>query len=246
MPRGRTLVPMMRFVNWRESSWDLNNFARMNYVLTYSLFIVEMLSGRLPRVESTLHPVDLRCEYLKSPLGIDRTSPRLSWKLQAALHGERGLRQTAFQFLVAATVGSLGAGNGDLWDSGRVVSDQSTSVVCAGRPLESRQQCWWKVRIWDQDGQLSEWSEPSMWSMGLLHAPSSDSRPYVCQGSLDSPQGRIDSSWHPQKGSIPLGHRGSAKRYGDAVRANGGDGSSYREWRRPQEKAHLRVTCRRT
>jgi hypothetical protein len=53
------------------------------------------------------------CEYLKSPLGIDRTSPRLSWKLQAALHGERGLRQTAFQFLVAATVDSLGAGNGD-------------------------------------------------------------------------------------------------------------------------------------
>ena len=141
----------------------------MNYILTYSLVIVEMLSGQLPRVESTLRPVDLRCEYLKSPLGIDRTSPRLSWKLQAALHGKRGLRQTSFQILVAATVDSLGAGKGDLWDSGRVVSDESTNVIYAGRPLESRQQCWWKVRIWDQDGQLSEWSEPSMWSMGLLH-----------------------------------------------------------------------------
>jgi alpha-L-rhamnosidase len=117
-----------------------------------------------------LRPVDLRCEYLKNPLGIDRTSPRLSWRLQAAPHAGRGLKQAAFQILVAAREDSLGGENGDLWDSGRVVSDESINVVYAGRPLVSRQSCWWKVRIWDQDGHISAWSEPSVWSMGLLHA----------------------------------------------------------------------------
>ena len=37
-----------------------------------------------------------------------------------------------------------------------------------GEKLKSRQQCWWKVRIWDKDGSLSQWSEPATWSIGLL------------------------------------------------------------------------------
>ena len=50
-----------------------------------SLFIVAFsLFSQSLAAESVFHPVDLRCEYLKNPLGIDRTNPRLSWKLQAA------------------------------------------------------------------------------------------------------------------------------------------------------------------
>ena len=63
--------------------------------------------------DSVLHPVDLRCEYLKNPLGIDRTAPRLSWKLQAAPSAVRGLRQTAFQIQIASTEPALGAGKAD-------------------------------------------------------------------------------------------------------------------------------------
>ncbi len=90
--------------------------------------------------------MDLRCEYLKNPLGIDRTTPRLSWKLQAAPLAGRGLRQTAFQIQVAATEEALGGGKADLWDSGKVKSDRSNLVAYMGKALESRQMCWWKVR----------------------------------------------------------------------------------------------------
>ena len=142
----------------------------MHRILTYSLIVVSIFSAHSLRAVSTMRPVDLRCEYLKNPLGIDRSSPRLSWKLEAAPPAGRGLKQVAFQILVAATEHALRAGNGEIWDSGKVASDQSLNVVYAGKPLESRQRCWWKVRVWDQDGRVSGWSEAAMWSMGLLHA----------------------------------------------------------------------------
>jgi len=126
-----------------------------------------MLSARVSAAESTVRAADLRCEYLRNPLGIDRSFPRLSWKLHAP-PAARGLKQSAYQILVAATEDALRAGRGDLWDSGKVDSDQSINVAYAGKPLVSRQQCWWAVRIWDQAGQASGWSGTAMWSMGLL------------------------------------------------------------------------------
>ena len=56
----------------------------------------------------------------------------------------------------------------DLWDTGKVTSDQSIHVAYAGRPLSSRTRCYWKVRIWDKDGKTTAFSDPAVWEMGLL------------------------------------------------------------------------------
>ncbi|MGO9110817.1 MAG: family 78 glycoside hydrolase catalytic domain [Thermoguttaceae bacterium] len=108
---------------------------------------------------------DLRCEYLKDPKGIDTAAPRLSWVIRSQ---HRGQRQTAYQLLVAASPAALKGDQGDVWDSGKVVSDETAQIVYAGRPLASRQICYWKVRAWDGDGQPSPWSRPARWEMGLL------------------------------------------------------------------------------
>lgn len=110
----------------------------------------------------------LTCEYLVDPVGIDVLHPRLSWLLSASEPERRGLAQTAYQVLVATSEETLARGQGDLWDSGRVESDQSVHVVYAGKPLASRQRCYWKVRVWDNQGHDSGWSEPAFWSMGIL------------------------------------------------------------------------------
>ncbi len=134
------------------------------------LFIfISVFFAPLRAAESVLHPGDLRCEYLKNPLGIDRLHPRLSWQLQANRHAGRNLKQTAFQIQVASSEQALAGGQPDQWDSGRVDSGQNLLVAYAGKPLESRQWCWWRVRTWDQNGAASTWSEPAHWSMGLLH-----------------------------------------------------------------------------
>ena len=72
--------------------------------------------------------------------------------------------------LVASTVELLAQDRGDLWDSGRVASDQTLHVVYAGQPLKSGQQVWWKVRAWDGGGRAAAWSRPATWTMGLLEA----------------------------------------------------------------------------
>jgi alpha-L-rhamnosidase len=115
-----------------------------------------------------LHPTELRCEYRVDPLGIDETKPRLSWLLKSDDPAVRGQAQSAYQVLVGGSREALDADKGELWDSGRVKSDETAHVVYAGKPLASQQPCWWKVRVWNGDGAASPWSEPARWSMGLL------------------------------------------------------------------------------
>ena len=117
------------------------------------------------RGAQALTVTDLRCEYRRDPLGVDILGPRLSWVLHSARRGEI---QTAYQVLVASTAGILAADKGDLWDSGKIISSRNNQVEYAGRPLESRMRCYWKVRSWGADGQPSGWSAPALWSMGLL------------------------------------------------------------------------------
>ena len=122
-----------------------------------------------PASGAAVMPVDLRCESLQNPLGIQPVRPRLSWRLQASDAAARGDSQAAYQILVADSKTRLSSDRGNLWDTGKVASDQSLNVVYAGQPLSSTQACWWKVRVWDQDGNVSAWSAPARWTIGLLH-----------------------------------------------------------------------------
>ena len=114
----------------------------------------------------------LRCEYRENPLGIDVEKPRLSWVIQEGrqIPEVRGQKQTAYQVLVASSEELLKQGQGDLWDSGKVASDQSIQVEYTGKPLESRMEYYWKVRVCDKAGKESDWSKPAYWTMGLLKA----------------------------------------------------------------------------
>ena len=83
---------------------------------------------------SQIRPTGLRCEYRENPLGIDVARPRLSWTLEGSANA-RGLAQSAWQVLVAGDPEKLVQDQGDLWDSGKVISDQQIHIEYAGRPL---------------------------------------------------------------------------------------------------------------
>jgi len=152
-----------------------------------------------------LRPENLRCEYLMNPLGLDAAQPRLSWVINS---NHRGVRQTGYQILVASSAERLAQERGDLWNSGKVVSDQSSQVSYAGQPLRSRQGCWWKVRVWDQQGAATPWSHDGYWEMGLLAAEAWQPAKWLtlAQDTRPSPLSKRDLEQrkdHPKAQSFP-------------------------------------------
>ncbi|MBD5781608.1 family 78 glycoside hydrolase catalytic domain [Pelagicoccus sp. NFK12] len=106
-------------------------------------------------------PYDLRVgDGIVDPLGYHDTRPRFSWKLA----DERfGAAQLAYQVRVVSSTEDA-----TLWDSGKVESGQSVYVQYAGEPFTSREKVYWKVRYWDQEGDVSPWSQWAKIEYGLL------------------------------------------------------------------------------
>ncbi|MDP4269167.1 MAG: family 78 glycoside hydrolase catalytic domain [Bacteroidota bacterium] len=107
---------------------------------------------------------NLRTDTRINPLGLDNIHPSLSWMINGT---GRNIMQTAYQIMVATSPEKLAMGDADLWNSGKVESDQSIYISYNGTALKSGQQCFWKVKVWSNKGE-TKWSSVSKWSMGLL------------------------------------------------------------------------------
>ena len=115
--------------------------------------------------KGVLKAEDLKCEYLTNPV-IDEASPRLSWMVSTDVNNQA---QAAYQILVASSQKQLDNNNADLWNSGKVKSNNFYQIKYLGRPLLPREVCYWKVRAWDKGDNPGQWSEPAKWSMGLMN-----------------------------------------------------------------------------
>lgn len=105
------------------------------------------------------------CEYHVNPIGIDVQKPRFSWQM---LSDATNVMQSAYEIRVASDAGNLRRSKNLLWNSGKVMTDQSTHVAYAGTPLKSLQRAYWQVRVWDNNNKASAWSEPAYFEMGIL------------------------------------------------------------------------------
>ena len=113
-----------------------------------------------------LNPANLKCEYQVNPLGIDILQPRLSWVLES---DKKNQMQSAYRLIVATSKEKLDKNIGDAWDSAKVASDINSNVPYQGNTLKSDTTYYWKIKVWDAAGAESKWSNPAIWSMGLLN-----------------------------------------------------------------------------
>lgn len=107
---------------------------------------------------------DLTCEGLEQPLGIDSAQPNFSWKIKST----QPMEQEAYEIQVAGSESGLLSGKADLWSTGRVESDAQVMIPYEGKPLASRQQCWWRVRVWKSAEEASGWSSPQRFGIGII------------------------------------------------------------------------------
>lgn len=96
-------------------------------------------------------PIDLKCEYLKNPIGIDNPNPRLSWKLS---DNRLGAKQTAYKIIVDSDSLIVLAGKGDVWNTGKVTADSILVTYC-GKKLLPFTKYYWKVIVWDMNNMES-------------------------------------------------------------------------------------------
>lgn len=156
--------------------------------ILYGMFLLFFGLRQIAAAEiasASVEVTNLRCEYLKEPMGLDVANPRLSWQLLATRAGARGVRQTGYQILVASSGDLLQRDRADLWDSGTVASNESVNITYEGKRLNSGAECFWKVRVKDEREHWSAWSRPVQWTMGLMQ-PSGWRGQWI--GSPDAPE----------------------------------------------------------
>ncbi len=139
--------------------------SRLLPIATLCTVVLLALPGAMLPVSGSTVPIGLKTEALVNPVGLDTLGPRFSWRLETS---RSGAAQTAYHIQAASSPEKIN--NPDLWDSGKVLSDQSHLVEYAGGSLRSRQRVWWRVRTWDESGNASPWSETEWFVVGLLGA----------------------------------------------------------------------------
>ena len=178
--------------------------------LTAAIFFVIFLSlfsgcihNEQPRDKQGMFPVQLRCEYRQNPLGIDNQHPRLSWKLALSDTMRHSARQTAYQILVSSDKEKLDNDTGNLWDSGKVPSNQQMLIKYQGKKIGNARRVYWKVRVWDEQGRVSKWSGTAFWETGLLTQKAWDDSYWIGYEELDKARQIVPGIPHTKDKGLP-------------------------------------------
>ncbi|MFM1913190.1 MAG: hypothetical protein RIR51_1028 [Bacteroidota bacterium] len=101
-------------------------------------------------------PFGLTVENIRMPKNamINDSNPEFGWLVPNDIP-----EQKAYQILVSSTIKGIKNYNGDRWDSGMVNSSESADISYSGNDLVPNKEYYWRLRIWDEKGNSSPYSE---------------------------------------------------------------------------------------
>ena len=133
------------------------------YSLLIFILIIAFCSCMTPE-SARLSVKNLKCILNENP-ATREVDAFFSWQITSEL---RNQLQSAYQIEVAINSDNLKTSKNILWNSEKINSDKSALVLADGLKLESAQTYFWKVKVWNQDGKETEWSEPASIKTGLF------------------------------------------------------------------------------
>ncbi|MES1217630.1 MAG: family 78 glycoside hydrolase catalytic domain, partial [Bacteroidota bacterium] len=138
------------------------------FILFLSFNIISVFSNQdCIRAASTLQPVQLTCEYITNPLSIETRKPRFNWLFESK---ERNQVQTAYEIIVSDNATDIQQGKGNLWQPGKIISSQNVQIEYAGNELKSFTRYYWRVKVYDKNGEASAWSVVYFFETAMLQS----------------------------------------------------------------------------
>lgn len=113
---------------------------------------------------SSININETTCNHCPAPQVVNTLNPLFGWQMYSK---KNGAKQTGFQILVSTTIEKISNDEGDIWDTGKIMSDNSQNIPFSGKKLESSKRYYWKVRVWNSNDKVSDWSTIKHWDMGL-------------------------------------------------------------------------------
>jgi alpha-L-rhamnosidase len=130
------------------------------HLLLLNLFLMSALT-----LSAGIKVTSLTTDYKINPIGIDNPVPRLSWIIQS---DEQNTLQVSYEIRAALDPADLAKKNKQVWNSETVASSKSIHIKYQGQAPKSYQRIYWQVRVVDNHGKKSKWSEVAYWEMGIL------------------------------------------------------------------------------
>ncbi|WP_186755128.1 sulfatase-like hydrolase/transferase [Echinicola salinicaeni] len=138
-------------------------------------------------------PSALTVELIRAPeqgVKVLDKQPEFGWKVPELLK-----YQSAYQILVASEKEFIDLNSGDVWNSGQIRSSNSTNVEYEGNSLEIGKTYYWKVRIWDEENRLVDYSKPQKFTVG-------ESNDYMISTENSNEVSRINPELFEKRGNV--------------------------------------------
>jgi alpha-L-rhamnosidase len=142
----------------------MSSIAQQIFYRSIAICLMFVMQQEYSIGQSRCVPVALKCENLINPLGIDATTPRLSWRLQ---DGRAGASQTAWQLFVSTDSLEALKGKGNTWQTSKI-SSSSQTITYKGKTLQPFTRYYWTVKIWDKDARPALAAKVGSFETGMM------------------------------------------------------------------------------
>jgi hypothetical protein len=136
----------------------------MRIIISIAIMSYVLLNSSGKKNDTDLLVSQIKCAGLENPAGTGPV-PDFSWILTSS---HRGQTQTAYQIVVGSDSDFAKSNPGTFWDSGKILSVESSWIQYNGSLLASSKEYFWRVRVWDDDGKPSNWSKTGKFVTGLF------------------------------------------------------------------------------